>query len=275
VPVLVGLVYVALWTRRYVTDTRQEPYRERHRRARPAGGLRLRPQRRPIRHCPPTHRALCAWPRHGPTPTASSGCRPRAAPAATSRSTLAAAEIANATDTDGDGLSDGVEVKGNVGSCKGGTNPLKADTDGDSLSDGAEVKGWTLTQKVRTNKNRKGKAIGHVSTNRSVADTDGDGLRDAAELKGYKLKTKVYTKKNGKIVKVFKIGKFVTNPVKADTDGDGLSDSTELKGSKTKRYGTRKSNPVDYDTDRGGASDGHEISKGADPTRTWSGPNRP
>lgn len=181
----------------------------------------------------------------------------------------------NKADTDGDGLSDGVEVKGNVGSCKAGTNPLKADTDGDSLSDGAEVKGWNLTQKVRTNKNRKGKAIGHVSTNPCVADTDGDGLRDAAELKGYKLKTKVYIKKNGKIVKVIKIGKFVTNPVKADTDGDGLSDSTELKGSKTKRYGTRKSNPVDYDTDRGGASDGHEISKGADPTRTWSGPNRP
>lgn len=183
----------------------------------------------------------------------------------------------NKADTDGDGLSDGVEVKGNVGSCKAGTNPLKADTDGDSLSDGAEVKGWILSQKVRTNKNRKGKgkAIGRVSTNPCVADTDGDGLRDAAELKGYRLKTKVFIKKNGRIVDVFKIGRFVTNPVKADTDGDGLSDSAELKGSKTKRYGTRKSNPVDYDTDRGGASDGHEIRKGADPTRTWSGPNRP
>ncbi|WP_418057608.1 binary toxin-like calcium binding domain-containing protein [Pimelobacter simplex] len=180
-------------------------------------------------------------------------------------------------DTDGDGLSDGVEVAGNVGSCKAGTNPLKADTDGDSLSDGAEVKGWVLSQKVRTSKNRKGKgaAIGRVSTNPCVADTDGDGLRDAAELKGYVLKTKVFIKKNGKMVKVFRIGKVVTNPVKADTDNDGLSDSAELKGSQTKRFGKRKSNPVDYDTDRGGASDGHEISKGADPTRTWSGPNRP
>lgn len=181
----------------------------------------------------------------------------------------------NKADTDGDGLSDGVEVKGNVGSCKAGTNPLKADTDGDSLRDGAEVKGWNLTQKVRTNKNRKGKAIGHVSTNPCVADTDGDGLRDDAELKGYKLKTKVFIKKKGKIVKVFKIGKVVTNPVKADSDSDGLSDRAEIKGSQTKRFGKRKSNPVDYDTDGGGASDGHEISKGADPTRTWSGPNRP
>jgi hypothetical protein len=180
-------------------------------------------------------------------------------------------------DTDGDGLKDGVEVAGNVGSCKAGTNPLKADTDGDSLSDGAEVKGWDLTQKVRTSAHKKGKgaAIGHVSTNPCVADTDGDGLRDDAELKGYKLKTKVFIMKKGKIVDVFKIGRFVTNPVDADTDNDGLSDSTELKGSKTKRFGNRKSNPVDFDTDLGGANDGREISKGADPTRTWSGPNRP
>ncbi len=32
---------------------------------------------------------------------------------------------------------------------------------------------------------------------------------------------------------------------------------------------------MDYDTDRGGAKDGHEVAKRTDPTRYWSGPNKP
>ncbi|MFH1193716.1 MAG: hypothetical protein V1661_01845 [bacterium] len=43
----------------------------------------------------------------------------------------------NNSDTDGDGLSDGDEVK------KWGTDPLDSDTDGDGVSDGAEVKAGT------------------------------------------------------------------------------------------------------------------------------------
>ncbi len=59
-------------------------------------------------------------------------------------------------DTDGDGLSDGSEVK------TLGTNPKSADTDGDGLSDSDEI------------------SIYH--TDPKLADTDGDGLDDKLEI---------------------------------------------------------------------------------------------
>jgi hypothetical protein len=61
-----------------------------------------------------------------------------------------------ATDTDGDGLSDGAEVNTHQ------TNPMLDDSDGDGLTDGAEI-------------NIHG-------TNPKLADTDGDGLSDFAEV---------------------------------------------------------------------------------------------
>lgn len=66
---------------------------------------------------------------------------------------------ANADDTDGDGLKDGLEF--NVL----GTNPKLADTDGDGLSDGAEVNTH--------------------HTNPLAADTDLDGLNDNEEINTY------------------------------------------------------------------------------------------
>ena len=70
------------------------------------------------------------------------------------------------TDTDGDGLLDGVESNTNtfVSATNTGTNPLLADSDGDGLSDGAEV-----TRKP-------------FATNPNLADTDSDGRSDSAEL---------------------------------------------------------------------------------------------
>jgi hypothetical protein len=59
-------------------------------------------------------------------------------------------------DTDGDGLTDGVEVNTSM------TNPLAADTDGDTLTDGAEVNT-------------------HMTNPRS-RDTDGDRYSDAREV---------------------------------------------------------------------------------------------
>ena len=61
----------------------------------------------------------------------------------------------NRVDTDGDGLDDGAEVNLH------GTNPLLADTDGDLLSDPVEI---TATK-----------------TNPLVADSDGNGITDAVE----------------------------------------------------------------------------------------------
>ena len=73
------------------------------------------------------------------------------------------------SDTDGDGLRDGVETNTGtyVNAANTGTNPLLADTDGDSLSDGVEV---ALVPPA----------------NPLLADTDGDGAPDAWEVRtGY------------------------------------------------------------------------------------------
>ncbi len=79
VPVLVGLVYVSLWARRFFPDTRHRSLAmsSPHERTGPAGRLRLRPQRRPLRGRPGAHRALRPGPRASP-------CRPAPSPASTS-----------------------------------------------------------------------------------------------------------------------------------------------------------------------------------------------
>ncbi|MCB9551785.1 MAG: hypothetical protein H6705_07860 [Myxococcales bacterium] len=66
-------------------------------------------------------------------------------------------------DTDGDGLPDGVEVRG-----ENPTDPTRADTDGDGLPDGIE------------DADGDG-ALDPGETDPNVADTDGDGLLDGAE----------------------------------------------------------------------------------------------
>lgn len=67
-----------------------------------------------------------------------------------------AGTLPNNADTDGDGLTDGAEVKTHF------TNPLEPDTDGDGLGDGDEV-------------------LVH-QTNPKLADSDGDNYGDALEL---------------------------------------------------------------------------------------------
>ncbi len=134
-------------------------------------------------------------------------------------------------DSDGDGLTDGSEVK------QYSTNPLKADSDADGLSDGDEVKTHS------TNPNRAdsdddglndGSEINTHRTDANKADTDGDGLADGAELNTH-----------------------TTNPLKADTDGDGLNDGDEVN-----RYRT---NALNMDTDAGTVNDGAEVTRGTDP----------
>ncbi len=134
-------------------------------------------------------------------------------------------------DTDGDGLSDGDEVK------KYNTNPLKADTDGDGLSDGDEV------LKYHTDPNK--------------ADTDGDGLSDGDEvLKYHTDPLKADTDGDG-LSDGDEVLKYHTDPLKADTDGDGLSDGDEVL-----KYHT---DPLKADTDGGGVDDGTEVARGTDP----------
>lgn len=101
-------------------------------------------------------------------------------------------ELANGTnpasaDSDGDGLSDGVELNGDSA-----TDPLDADSDDDGLEDGEE----------------DGDADGEVDageTDPLDADSDDDLLSDGTEVNGQN----------------------PTDPILSDTDGDGLKDGAE------------------------------------------------
>lgn len=71
-------------------------------------------------------------------------------------------------DTDGDGLTDGLETAG--AGQRPPTNPTLADTDGDSVSDLSEDNTGTYVSLLKT------------GTNPTIADTDSDGRTDGSEL---------------------------------------------------------------------------------------------
>ena len=77
-------------------------------------------------------------------------------------------------DTDGDGLSDGVETNTGtyVSATNTGTDPKKSDTDKDGLADGVESNTGELVDEENT------------GTDPNNADTDGDGYADGGEIIG-------------------------------------------------------------------------------------------
>ncbi|MEZ5324864.1 MAG: LamG-like jellyroll fold domain-containing protein [Verrucomicrobiales bacterium] len=80
----------------------------------------------------------------------------------------------NKVDTDGDGLSDGVETDTGVwvSATDTGTSPLKADSDRDKLSDGVETNTKVFASATDT------------GTDPNKKDTDGDGAGDGIEVAG-------------------------------------------------------------------------------------------
>lgn len=127
-------------------------------------------------------------------------------------------------DSDGDGLTDGVEIGL-------GTNYENADTDGDGLVDGGEVAAQTSPFDPDSDDDQldDGDEIA-LGTDPLSIDTDGDSLFDGVE--------------------VHFLG---TNPLAGDTDGDGLGDELELRTS-----------PTAFDTDGDGRSDRVELASGTD-----------
>ena len=139
-----------------------------------------------------------------------------------------------ALDSDGDGLSDMVELRI-------GTDPAKWDTDGDWLSDGWEVAHGldALTANRTEDADNDGLNNGEeclLGTNPRSADSDGDGLPDLWE------------------------GNSGTDPrindAAEDPDGDGLTNYEEF---------TAGTNPLNPDTDGDGIPDGFEVHHGMNP----------
>ncbi|MBI1931633.1 MAG: OmpA family protein [Ignavibacteriales bacterium] len=130
-------------------------------------------------------------------------------------------------DSDGDGLSDGLEFN------QYKTDPLSVDSDGDGISDTEEIKTYT--------------------TNPNIIDTDKDGITDGDEILKYNTDPLREDSDMDGIKDKIEIDEFKTNPISPDTDKDGLKDGDEIH-----RY---KTDPSKSDTDGDGILDGDEIFK--------------
>jgi hypothetical protein len=117
-------------------------------------------------------------------------------------------------DSDGDGLTDGEEIRASsngfkdtafVAAFPGSTDPSNADTDGDGLTDREEIDGATADGTTFT------------PSDPNTADSDADGLSDGEEVSGR-------VESSDGSVKTFP----PTDPTLADSDGDGVSDRDEV-----------------------------------------------
>ena len=181
----------------------------------------------------------------------------------------------NARDRDGDGNPDGRS-----------TDPLDSDTDNDGLSDGIEVIGWTIRVVdlgVRdifvqsdpglydTDRDGLSDSVEYYETftNTSNIDTDSDGLEDFTEARdGFSWNGSVYYT-NASMFDTDNDGlndgeevvngedQYITHANNADTDDDGLSDGSEVLF--IPRPWQSATNPLDNDTDDDGQPDGWEM----------------
>ncbi|OJH42141.1 hypothetical protein BON30_02685 [Cystobacter ferrugineus] len=134
----------------------------------------------------------------------------------------------NNPDSDGDGILDGIEDKNHDGIVDPGeTDPRKADTDGGGVPDGVEDKNHNGTVDPGETDPLD------PADDKFATDSDGDGLSDGVELD------------------------HGTDPNNPDTDGDGLSDGEE-DANHNGTVDDGETDPRNRDTDGGGTSDGEE-----------------
>ena len=161
-------------------------------------------------------------------------------------------------DTDGDGISDGVEVNTYE------SNPKATDTDADGLADAQEatlgtalnnpdsdgdglLDGWEVANSFNP--------LSTPGNDESGVDTDGDGLTNLQEQTAGSNPRNADSDGDG----LSDSAEFLThhtNPLVADTDGDGMTDKQETD---------TNYDPLDPDMDRDGMSDGWENAHGLDP----------
>jgi len=151
-----------------------------------------------------------------------------------------AAFIYHATDTDGDGLLDLLEVS----IC---TAENDADTDDDGVLDGDE------------DANHNG-SVDLGETDPCNADTDGDGIQDGTEL-GY---TTGHPTDTGASFQPDLDPLTTTDPLDTDSDNDGLLDGDEDANHNGSRDGVETA-ADNADTDDDGLTDDFEITHGFDP----------
>jgi len=204
----------------------------------------------------------------------------------------AAAFVASRTspanpDTDGDGLSDGLErssigtvpvfpdldsdliadgeevasrivrftIDGTLSERTIRTDPFDFDTDDDGLLDGLELRpgaGASPTDPTDPDTDRDGLRDGPEraihGSDPTLTDTDGDTLSDYVEVTPRAFRAEI----DGQFVD----RPVVTSPSAPDTDGDGLRDDEEWDGESAYGFLT---DPTDPDTDRDGLSDHDEV----------------
>ncbi|MFC7079155.1 hypothetical protein [Halorussus caseinilyticus] len=163
-------------------------------------------------------------------------------------------------DSDGDGLTNGLERLGvKTGTGRVSTDPYDADTDGDGITDGAEVADY-IPRYVDG-------GYFDLESNPTKVDSDGDGLDDFEETYEERLVRYAGSSDDSKrFLAALHSGDdpgdyltsqtVTTDAMRRDTDGDGIPDGKELE------LGT---NPDGSDTDGDGVPDSEELDWG--PTR--------
>ena len=154
----------------------------------------------------------------------------------------------NLSDTDSDGLLDGLEANTYM------TNPLDDDTDDDQLSDGLEVITYT-TDPLDVDSDDDGLSdndeVNIYSSNPLNADSDSDGLNDNDEVNVYGTNLNLSDTDSDGLLDGLEANTYMTNPLDDDTDDDQLSDGLEVI--------TYTTDPLDVDSDDDGLSDNDEV----------------
>jgi len=135
------------------------------------------------------------------------------------------------------------------------TDPFDFDSDDDGLLDGLELRpgeGMSPTDPTDPDTDRDGLLDGPeraiYASDPTLTDTDGDTLSDSVEVTPQTFRAEI----DGQFVE----RPVVTSPIAPDTDGDGLRDDEEWDGEAAYGFLT---DPSDPDTDRDGLSDHDEV----------------